>query len=58
MSSLDHEQLREARERAQVWQEMNYTAANLAFAQDPKLFILFHQYLDALPDSDRAPQIE
>ena len=51
-------QIEASHEAAEVQQEMNYTATNLAFIKDAKLYILFHQYLESLPMTERESQIE
>ncbi len=39
-------------------QPMNYTSSNIAFVMDAKLYLLFEQYIAALPEGKRAADIE
>lgn len=50
-------QLEETLPKLEQQQPMNYTISNLSFLYDAKLYILFHDFLESLPESKRASQI-
>lgn len=50
-------QLEETLAKLEQQQPMNYTISNVAFLYDAKLYILFHDFLEYLPESERASQI-
>ena len=49
-------QLEEILGKLEQQQSINYTISNVAFLYDAKLYILFHDFISALPESARAPQ--
>jgi uncharacterized protein YecT (DUF1311 family) len=51
-------QLREVLSTTVQQQPKNYTAANLAFVLDAKLYLIFQQYLQGLPVHRRASAVE
>jgi uncharacterized protein YecT (DUF1311 family) len=51
-------QLREVLDAAQQQQPRNYSAANLAFVLDAKLYLLFQRYVQGLPPDQRDPAVE
>ena len=50
-------QLEETLAKLEKQQPMNYTISNVAFLYDAKLYILFHDFLASLPESERDSQI-
>jgi uncharacterized protein YecT (DUF1311 family) len=50
-------QLEETLAKLEQQQPMNYTISNVAFLYDAKLYILFHDFLAFLPESERAAHI-
>ena len=50
-------QLEESLAELEQQQPMNYTISNVALLYDAKLYILFHDFLAFLPESERASQI-
>jgi uncharacterized protein YecT (DUF1311 family) len=51
-------QLHEVLDATEQQQPRNYTAANLAFVLDAKLYLLFQQYLQGIPGDRRNPATE
>jgi len=51
-------QLQELLETTEQQQPRNYTSANLAFALDAKLYILYCQYLETLDLTERSAAID
>jgi uncharacterized protein YecT (DUF1311 family) len=50
-------QLEEVLVKLEQQQPMNYTISNVAFLYDAKLYILFHDFIDQLPEAARASEI-
>ena len=50
-------QLEETLAKLEQQQPMNYTISNVARLYDAKLYMLFHDFLASLPESERASQI-